>query len=246
VPADFVAVAAHSTVWVPKAYEQRLAYNRRVLECAIGKDMLARRLRRPEAQRLGDLCTAENRPGLLRLIGELTRILQGRESLSLAEAAALLEVSPHDFAHTHLRMKDGSILPMPPDGLKPLPRCRHALREATRVSDAARCLAAGDMAALGRLMNESHRSCADDYEISGPELDELVRIMQDAGAAGARLTGAGFGGFAIALVQSRHADALRQRLASEFYAPRGLRAEGNVFTFTPARGARVDELQDGP
>ena len=245
-PPDYVVVAAHSTVWVPKAHQQRLAYNRRVLECAIGKKLLVRRLGRPEAQRLGDLCSADERPRLLHLIGELTRILQGHQSLSLAEAAALLEIGPQEFASTHLRMKDGSILPVPPDGLKPLPRCRHVLREAARVSQAAACLVRGDMAALGRLMNESHRSCADDYEISGPELDELVGIMRDAGAVGARLTGAGFGGFAIALVEKRRAESLRQRLAAEFYKPRQLQAEGNLFTFTPAQGARVEDLQDGP
>ena len=57
----------------------------------------------------------------------------------------------------------------------------------------------GDLAALGPLLSESHASLRDDYEVSTPELDLLVRILEQSGAAGARLTGAGFGGCVVAL-----------------------------------------------
>ena len=66
--------------------------------------------------------------------------------------------------------------------------------------------------------------------------------MREAGALGARLTGAGFGGFAIALVRSEDVPAIEKELTTRFYSPRRLRAEVHVFTFTPAAGARVESL----
>ena len=63
-----------------------------------------------------------------------------------------------------------------PDGFEPKKRCRHVLTEAARVEQAAMAAEDGNASALGMLMNESHESCARDYEISCPELDELVAI----------------------------------------------------------------------
>lgn len=78
-----------------------------------------------------------------------------------------------------------------------LRRARHVFTENARVLQAAEC---ADAAAFGRLMNESHFSLRDDYEVSTPELDLLVRLLQEQpGVFGARLTGAGFGGACVAL-----------------------------------------------
>ena len=79
------------------------------------------------------------------------------------------------------------------------PRARHVVSENARVLAAAAALAAGDAAEVGRLMLESHRSLRDDYEVSTPELDAIVDRLMAAGALGARLTGAGFGGCVVAL-----------------------------------------------
>lgn len=80
-------------------------------------------------------------------------------------------------------------------------RARHVVSEIGRVADAADAARAGDAAGLGRLMNESHRSLRDDFEVSIPELDELAdRLRRTPGVFGARLTGAGFGGCVVALV----------------------------------------------
>ena len=241
-PEGYLVIAAHSTVHASKAAMQRLAYNRRVLECAIGKELLARRLNAPDAEHLADLCHAEGAPALSQMAGMLSDTIEGAENLSIAQAAKLLGVPPDEFVDTHLRMKDGSIMPEPADGLKVLPRCRHVFSEAARVEAAAACLACGDMEALGQLMDASHRSCAEDYEISVPQLDRLVELMCEAGALGARLTGAGFGGFAIALVETQAADAVRDKLAADFYLPRGFRPEENIFASIPAPGARVKPL----
>jgi len=86
------------------------------------------------------------------------------------------------------------------------PRARHVVTENARVLDAARALAAGDLDALGPLLAASHRSLRDDYEVSTPELDALVECLDAAGALGARLTGAGFGGCVVALARRDEAE----------------------------------------
>jgi galactokinase len=82
-------------------------------------------------------------------------------------------------------------------------RLRHVVTENTRVLDAQRALQAADAEQMGRLLEASHRSLASDYEVSCPELDELVDIAHGApGVIGARLTGAGFGGNTVNLVHA--------------------------------------------
>ena len=81
-------------------------------------------------------------------------------------------------------------------------RARHAVTENLRTLTAYEALKKGDLKAFGRLMNESHISLKDDYEVTGRELDTLVEAAwQQAGVLGARMTGAGFGGCAVSLVQ---------------------------------------------
>lgn len=87
--------------------------------------------------------------------------------------------------------------------LKVRARCRHVWTENQRVKDAVSALRAGDVATLGHLLNEAHASARDDYEVSCPELESLVRAAREVdGVAGARLTGAGWGGCIIALVST--------------------------------------------
>ncbi len=82
-------------------------------------------------------------------------------------------------------------------------RARHVVGEIARVDAAACALRAGDVAAVGALMDDSHRSLRDDFEVSTPELDALVEHLGSLpGVHGARLTGAGFGGCAVALVDA--------------------------------------------
>jgi galactokinase len=82
-------------------------------------------------------------------------------------------------------------------------RARHVVSENTRVLAAAAALAAGDTDTVGALMNESHRSLAEDFQVSTPALDDLAgRLGSVAGVKGARLTGAGFGGCVVALAEA--------------------------------------------
>lgn len=95
--------------------------------------------------------------------------------------------------------------------------------------------------ALGALMSASHASCRDLYECSCPELDELTAAAEAAGALGARLTGAGWGGCAVVLVRDEEAGAVTSALEA-LYARNGHSTEavaGALFRTTPAAGAAV-------
>ncbi len=96
-------------------------------------------------------------------------------------------------------------------------RCRHVIGENQRTLDATAALAAGDLVTMGTLMNASHASLRDDYEVSCPELDLLVETAQGhPGVLGARMTGGGFGGCTVNLVASARVDSLNAALAAAY------------------------------
>ncbi len=96
-------------------------------------------------------------------------------------------------------------------------RCAHVIMESKRVQDAVGAMKSGDLEQLGLLMNQSHESLRDLYEVSSKELDAVVEIAKaQEGVYGARMTGAGFGGCAIALVDNAHVDAVAQVMANEY------------------------------
>ncbi len=90
-------------------------------------------------------------------------------------------------------------------------RCRHVITENARVTAAVAALEHGDMPAFGELMGQSHRSLRDDFEVSCAELDALVEIAAHVpGVYGSRMTGGGFGGCTISLVQEEQVEAFRE------------------------------------
>lgn len=114
-------------------------------------------------------------------------------------------------------------------------RVRHVLSERARVDDAVRNLRAGRWAALGENLTASHVSLRDDYEVSCPELDTAVESLLGAGALGARMTGAGFGGSAIGLVREADVGTASSAVVDAF----GERSWGRprVFEVLPGPGA---------
>ncbi len=103
-----------------------------------------------------------------------------------------------------------------------LRRARHNLTENRRVLEFERALTAGDFARAGALLYESHRSLRDDYEVSSAELDLAVKLASALpGVWGCRMTGAGFGGCCIALVQPERADEIAESLARRYEARAG-------------------------
>lgn len=121
------------------------------------------------------------------------------------------------------------------------PRFRHVVSEAARVGDAVAAAAQGELAAFGRLLDASHASLRDDYEVSSPELDRLVAIAREAGAAGARLTGAGFGGCVVAVADRKQVPEVLGALEREYYAARGVSGPLDPYLFIaePSDGVMV-------
>ncbi len=115
-------------------------------------------------------------------------------------------------------------------------RVRHIVLENARVLDVAALLRRGDIAEIGPLLTASHASLRDDYEVSAPELDAAVDAALAGGALGARMTGAGFGGSAIALVPADRVDEVVAAVGKAF-ADRGFRPPV-TFEAVPSDGAR--------
>lgn len=117
-------------------------------------------------------------------------------------------------------------------------RVRHIVTENDRVLAATNALKSGDMNLFGKLLNASHDSMRDDFEISIPELDVAVEAAIEAGALGARMTGGGFGGAAIALIDQQLLPRLEQTVVSH-YQKHGF-APARVFVVKPESGAARD------
>ena len=105
-------------------------------------------------------------------------------------------------------------------------RARHAVTENQRTIKAAKALKAGELKEFGLLMNASHVSLRDDYEVTGVELDTLVQAAWDQpGVIGARMTGAGFGGCALAIVANDQIDSFIETVGKIYEAEIGYPAE---------------------
>jgi galactokinase len=125
-----------------------------------------------------------------------------------------------------------------------LKRFRHVVTEGARVYDAEHALRRGDRLTFGLLMNASHDSLRDDYEVSSPELDRLVDLARTNGAEGARLTGAGFGGCAVALAPPERSAGVLAALEDGYYRERKLSTplDQVLFVAEASGGATVGEL----
>jgi galactokinase len=128
-----------------------------------------------------------------------------------AEAARLLGVDAlRDAAPDDWRRLDGRVAM----------RARHVLGEQVRVAGAVEAMIAGDVATLGRLMDESHESLRDDYEVSGPALDAMVLAARGLpGCLGARMTGGGFAGCIVALVADAAVAGFSRELVATYQKP---------------------------
>jgi len=121
-------------------------------------------------------------------------------------------------------------------------RARHIITENQRTIDAATAMRSGDAVALGRLMNASHTSLRDDYSVSSPALDRMVDMAQQVdGCLGARMTGGGFAGAAVALVRTEQTPAFIADLSDNFAAPAEQPSTKPVALYSarPAAGASV-------
>ncbi|WCJ60343.1 galactokinase [Fontisphaera persica] len=120
-------------------------------------------------------------------------------------------------------------------------RARHVIGEIERTTQAAREIKAGNWAVVGQLMYASHDSLRDDYEVSCPELDTVVELARNIGPSGGvigcRMTGGGFGGCAVALVEAARVEQLTRQITQGYVKRTGI--QPSCFVSRPANGARV-------
>ena len=119
----------------------------------------------------------------------------------------------------------------------PLARARHVILENRRVQDFLAAARRNDLGAMGRLMVESHRSLQHDYEVSCEELDFMVdTALTLEGVYGSRMTGGGFGGCTVSLVDRGAVDRFRERLAAAYQEKYGITPA--IYRCAPSAGAR--------
>ena len=112
-------------------------------------------------------------------------------------------------------------------------RCQHVVTENERVLQMANALTNGNLASVGKLMADSHRSLRDDYDVSCAELDTMVEIAAGLpGVIGARMTGGGFGGCTVNLVDAPAADSVERELAAQYQARTGIHPETYILNAT--------------
>jgi galactokinase len=122
-------------------------------------------------------------------------------------------------------------------------RCRHVVSENARTLAAASALSSGDFVALRQLMADSHRSLRDDYEVSCRELDIMVQLaLQHPGVIGARMTGGGFGGCTINLVNESESSEFCKRIAEEYEAATGYHPD--IYVCEASHGVEIVEPRE--
>ena len=105
-------------------------------------------------------------------------------------------------------------------------RARHVVGEVQRTKDAVEALKNGDIVKFGQLMNQSHVSLRDDYEVTGPQLDALAEAAWNIdGVLGSRMTGGGFGGCTVSLVREEAIPAFIEKVGTEYTEKTGLTAD---------------------
>jgi galactokinase len=118
-------------------------------------------------------------------------------------------------------------------------RCRHIVEENARVIEAVESFRSGDLARVGSLMQDSHRSLRDLYEVSSRELDLMVEAAQGLpGFYGGRMTGGGFGGCTVNLVESNQAESFARQIAERYQEKTGIPPD--VYICSPANGAGAE------
>lgn len=160
-----------------------------------------------------------------------------------AQRRAQCEQAAKTLGVASLRSADMALLDSHKTKLDPVAfkRARHVISEINRTTQAAKEIKAGDWEATGRLMYASHASLRDDYEVSCAELDAVVDLARNIGISGGvfgcRMTGGGFGGCTVALVQTDKVDSISKELAEGYQARTSITP--SLFVSRPADGATL-------
>lgn len=271
-PPRSVFVCANSLVVSDKAVTAKRRYNLRVVETLVGARVLARALGvqvgesekvtlrevlgRVVGERKGEeLDVDELRKVLERMVKEV-EVLKPKGRWSGEELGVTMEemIELSGLPEAVFRQVYLSWVEVEATHFQLYKRAKHVFTEALRVLQFRQiCLdtasspqeSAGNISSLerlGRLMDESQISCAEVFECSCPELDELTRLAREAGAYGSRLTGAGWGGYTVSLVAEDKVQEFITKIRDTFGPYRGLEGEALsevIFATRPSSGACV-------
>ncbi|GKV37903.1 hypothetical protein SLEP1_g45869 [Rubroshorea leprosula] len=256
-PAGGTFVIAHSLAESQKAVTAATNYNNRVVECRLAAILLCIKLGVKPQEAISKVKTLSDVEGLC------VSFAEGRGSSDPVLAVKeYLKEEPYTAEEIEKITEESlpSVLGNNPTSLDVLKAAKHFKlhqRAAHVYSEARRVYAFKDTVAaslseeeklkkLGELMNDSHQSCSVLYECSCPELEELVKVCRNNGALGARLTGAGWGGCAVALVKESMVPQFILNLKEQFYQSRMDKGVINkndlglyVFASKPSSGAAI-------
>lgn len=216
-PPELCIMVAYSGQEAPKGTTVRQAYNDRVLGCRLAAVLLG--------------AEAGVDAGDPPVLGSVAAVVSTRSVEALPEETSALQVARRlgIDARPLVRLTAGEL-----DGaaaVRVRAVARHVLGEALRVDQAEQALVASELQRFGELLDSSHASLSHDFGCSTPALDRLCQAMRAAGALGARLTGAGFGGYGLAAVTEDRLDAVLD--AANWASP------GPAFETHPAAGLTV-------
>ena len=224
-PDDIDIILFHSLVEAEKSSHVREEYNRRVLECHLALDQFNRFISDRLSNNLKPLkflgeisaqyfnITASEMDSL---ISEFINSLP--ESYSLQELLQLFNNTADELtARYRHALRDGELREFT-GGFKLKGRFRHVYSECQRVETATTYLQHNEKVKLGKLLLASHKSLAEDYEVSTPEVDSIVNLLDGFGAYGCRIVGAGFGGMVLAISDRSKSDVLIERMKESFYS----------------------------
>lgn len=227
-PSGYSFIIANSLKKAKKSGSARFNFNNRSITCKLGheifknaiKDDFPEAVLAPSLRRMQKLVGWENMPKYLNMIPN--------GGLSVAEISDLAKISEFEIKEKFLKLADGEYLPIPEEGFKVYDRLYHVFSEAKRVSQTKKAMWDGNMNAVAKYMDESHASCRDNYEISCPEIEKLIKCLKNAGTMGSRITGAGWGGCTVSLVRKEEAQIIIQEVWQSYYMNYAKNAEGLI------------------
>ncbi len=232
---DYSVVICDSGVQAKKTEGALQAYNLRSAECQLAKLLLNNYLDKSgkpiSINRLGDLL----HPPHSYTYDDLNQLIQHalQDSYDLEEIISILanEKAALDI------LNDCSI---PADANQQFhcgKRYRHIVTDGQRVEQSQDLLLNQDMHSFAKCMRLGHQSARDDFEISCPELDQLVELALQNGAIGARLTGAGFGGSTVNIVHKKQIESFTEKMQSTYYQDQSKPTKNSILITKPSNGA---------
>jgi N-acetylgalactosamine kinase len=227
IPDNISFVVINSMIRAAKTENAGLKYNRRAIECSLITALINKFISKKFSVKndflyIGSL--KKEYPDIYpSAVDYLLNNVLNKESFTAIEISNLLDIPVEELKGKQLKIKDGplslkdSFFPEPEDGFKLKQRFIYIVNESNRVDEAIKALSNGNIKIFGELMNQSHQDARNLYEISTPELDYLCEVALSNGAFGARLTGAGFGGCIVSVIDNNKVPQYIKNLKNQYF-----------------------------